>query len=63
MAFEDDETMRKKWKAFYRKIDTKTDDFAAVLKKINGFLAEPFTAVVDGKKLISEWSASDCKWT
>ena len=63
MAFEDDETMRKKWKAFCRKIDTKTYDFAAVLEIINGFLAEPFTAVVDGKKLISEWSASDCKWT
>lgn len=38
MAFDSDEAMQKKWKAFYRKIDTKTDDFSTVLKTIKVFL-------------------------
>ena len=28
MAFDDDEAMQKKWKAFCRKIDTKTDSYS-----------------------------------
>lgn len=32
MGFADDTAMQKKWKAFVRKIDTKTDDFSTVLK-------------------------------
>lgn len=34
MAFGSDDAMRKKWKAFCRKIDTKTDDFSTVLRTI-----------------------------
>ena len=43
MSFANDSAMQKKWKAFCRKIDTKTDNFSAVLKIINVFLAEPRT--------------------
>lgn len=32
MSFGDDAAMQKKWKAFVRKINTKTDDFSTVLK-------------------------------
>lgn len=34
MNFDNDEEMQKKWKAFVRKIDIKTDDFSTVLKTI-----------------------------
>lgn len=36
MAFDSDEAMQRKWKAFCRKIDTKTDDYGVVLKTISG---------------------------
>lgn len=35
MAFGSDDAMQKKWKAFCRKIDTKTDDFNVVLRLLN----------------------------
>ena len=47
MAFGSDDAMQKKWKAFCRKIGTKTDDFDKVLRAIKAFLTEPFTAAVD----------------
>lgn len=50
MAFAENEAMQKKWKAFCRKIDTKTDDFNAVLKTIKAFLIEPFMAAVENKE-------------
>ena len=49
MAFAENDAMQKKWKAFCRKIDTKTDDFNTVLKTIKEFLIEPFTAAVEDK--------------
>ena len=45
--FDSDEAMQKKWKAFTRKIDTKTDDFSTVLNMIKAFLAEPFAMAVE----------------
>lgn len=45
-AFDSDEAMQKKWKAFVRKIDAKTDDYSTVLKTIKTFLIKPFTAAV-----------------
>ena len=42
MAFDGEEAMQKKWKAFCRKIDTKTDNYGTVLKTISDFLAKPF---------------------
>ena len=50
MSFDNDEAMQKKWKAFVRKIDIKTDDYSTVLKTIKVFLTKPFTAVVGGKE-------------
>ena len=45
-----DDAMQKKWKAFCRKIDTKTDDFDTVLRTIKEFLTGPFTASSDKTK-------------
>ena len=54
--------MQKKWKAFCRKIDTKTDDFNTVLKTIKAFLIEPFIAAVEGEELTGKWSAANGEW-
>ncbi len=62
MAFDDDEAMQKKWKAFARKIDTKTDDYSTVLRVIKTFLTKPFTASVEGKKFIERWAAANSEW-
>jgi len=62
MAFDSDEGMQKKWKAFCRKIGTKTDNFSTVLKTIKVFLTKPFTSAVEGKEFIEKWSATDGEW-
>ncbi len=62
MGFDRDGSMQKKWKAFVRKIDTKTDDYGTVLKTIKEFLTEPFVAAVKGKEIIDKWSAYSGKW-
>lgn len=62
MSFDKDEAMQKKWKAFVRKIDTKTDDYSTVLKTIKGFLTKPFTAAVGGKEFTEEWSVTNGEW-
>ena len=62
MSFDNDEAMQKKWKAFVRKIDIKTDDYSTVLKTIKVFLTKPFTAVVGGKEFTPKWSANNGEW-
>lgn len=62
MSFDDDAAMQKKWKAFTRKIDTKTDDYSTVLKTIKAFLTKPFTAAVDGKVFTGNWTAQNDEW-
>lgn len=62
MTFGSDDAMQKKWKAFCRKIDTKTDDFITVLKTIREFLSEPYHAAVENKEFVETWSASNGKW-
>lgn len=62
MSFADDSFMQKKWKAFCRKIDTKTDDFSTVLRTIKVFLTEPFTAAVKGEEFSEKWSAANSEW-
>ncbi len=62
MTFADDEAMQKKWKAFCRKIDTKTDDYGTILKTINDFLARPFAAVVNSITFSEYWSVSVSAW-
>ena len=62
MGFADDAAMQKKWKAFVRKIDTKTDDYSTVLKTIKAFLTKPFAATVENKEFIQQWSAANGDW-
>lgn len=62
MSFDKDTAMQKKWKAFVRKIDTKTDDYSIVLKTIKAFLTKPFTAAVGGKEFTEKWSAVNGEW-
>lgn len=62
MSFADDSAMQKKWKAFVRKIDTKTDDYSTVLKTIKAFLTEPFMAAVEGNAFTGNWTSQNSKW-
>jgi len=62
MGFDDDVAMQKKWKAFVRKIDTKTDDYSTVLKTIKIFLTKPFMAAVNEEEFIEKWSATNSEW-
>lgn len=62
MSFDNDEAMQKKWKAFVRKIDIKTDDYSTVLKTIKVFLTKPFAAAVGGKEFTPKWSANNGEW-
>ncbi len=62
MGFGNDEAMKKKWKAFCRKIDTNTEDYVTVLRKINNFLAKPFIAAVANNNLTECWVSSVNEW-
>ena len=62
IGFADDDAMQKKWKAFVRKIDDKTDDYSTVLNTIKAFLAEPFAAVIEGKEFDKQWVANNGEW-
>lgn len=62
MAFDDDEAMQKKWKAFCRKIDTKTDDYGIVLKTISDFLTKPFLATISLDVFSAKWYTDVCLW-
>ncbi len=62
MGFDDDVAMQKKWKAFVRKINTKTDDYSTVLKTIKAFLTKPFTAAVGDKEFTEKWYATNGEW-
>jgi predicted nucleotidyltransferase component of viral defense system len=62
IGFENDDAMQKKWKAFCRKIDTRTDDYSTVLGTIKIFLEKPFEAAVEGKVYTGKWSADENGW-
>lgn len=62
MSFADDAAMQKKWKAFVRKINTKTDDYSTVLKTIQNFLEQPFIAAAENKTFTECWSAANSEW-
>ncbi|WP_122641507.1 nucleotidyl transferase AbiEii/AbiGii toxin family protein [Luxibacter massiliensis] len=62
MSFGDDAAMQKKWKAFVRKINTRTDDYGTVLRTIQNFLEQPFMAAAENKTFTKCWSAANSKW-
>ncbi len=62
MAFDNDDAMQKKWKAFVRKIDTKTYDYGTVLRTIKAFLIKPFTSAIECKEFAEQWSVSNGEW-
>lgn len=62
LEFDSDDAMQKKWKAFARKIEIKTEDFGKVIGTINLFLAEPIRATVQNKIFTAHWTASENKW-
>ena len=61
-AFDGDDAMQKKWRAFCRKTDIKTDDYSTVLKIIKVFLTKPFIAAVESRSFVEKWSASAVTW-
>lgn len=63
MAFENDEAMQKKWKAFCRKIDAKTDSYSIVLRTISSFLRKPIVAAIDKKPFNEQWTAARNTWS
>lgn len=62
MAFGSDDAMQKKWEAFCRKIDTKTDDFSTVLRTIQVFLTEPYKAAVENTGFHLMWLVRKQIW-
>ena len=62
MAFNSNDAMQKKWKAFVHKIDTKTDDYSTVLKAIKAFLTKPFTSAIRDIDFTEKWSAANGEW-
>jgi predicted nucleotidyltransferase component of viral defense system len=63
MAFGSDNAMQKKWNAFCRKIDTKTDDYDTVLRTIKDFLTEPYTTAIFDNKFTKTWLVNKSSWT
>ena len=62
MSFADDAAMQKKWKAFVRKINAKTDDYSTILRTMWDFLEQPFIAAAENKTFTECWSAASSKW-
>lgn len=62
IAFHGDEAMQKKWKAFVKKINTKTDDFRTVLDTIKRFMEDPFSAAIEDTEYYGQWSAYNGVW-
>ena len=62
MAFGSDDAMQKKWKAFCRKIDTKTDSYDTVLRTMEAFLVEPYTAAVENTGFHLMWFVEKQNW-
>ena len=62
LTFDNDDAMQKKWRAFCRKTDIKTDDYSAVLSTIKTFLEKPFVAAVENSVFDSSWHAINQAW-
>lgn len=62
IAFDSDDRMQKKWKAFTKKIELKMIDFSVILQSIHTFLYEPYTAVIKTKAFKKQWKAQEGIW-
>lgn len=62
MSFDTDVLMQRKWKAFIRKIDAKTDDFSKVINTINDFLRLPIETALTDTNFLMQWKASSNTW-
>lgn len=62
MAFDDNEAMQKKWRAFCRKINTKTDNYSIVLQTIKDFLTKPINAAINVTYFDEQWTATASIW-
>lgn len=62
MSFDADDLMQRKWKAFIKKIDAKTDDFSKVINTIDHFLRFPIKTALNGTNFLMQWKASSNIW-
>ena len=62
MSFDADDLMQRKWKAFIKKIDAKTDDFSKVINTIDHFLGFPIETALNGTNFLMQWKASSNIW-
>ena len=62
IGFADDDAMQKKWKAFVRKIDAKTDEYSTVLNTIKAFLEHPYIAAITGNEFTKHWTSTKLQW-
>lgn len=62
MSFDADDLMQRKWKAFIKKIDAKTDDFSKVINTIDDFLRFPIETALNGTNYLMQWKASSNIW-
>ncbi len=62
MSFDADDLMQRKWKAFIKKIDAKTDDLSKVINTIDDFLRFPIETALNGTNFLMQWKASSNIW-
>lgn len=62
VSFDADDLMQRKWKAFIKKIDAKTDDFSKVINTIDDFLRFPIETALNGTDFLMQWKASSNIW-
>lgn len=62
VSFDADDLMQRKWKAFIKKIDAKTDDFSKVINTIDDFLRFPIETALNGTNFLMQWKASSNIW-
>ena len=60
--FATDDGMRKKWKAFGKKIGVELEEYEETIETIDIFLGDVLEAVIDGKEYEMCWSAVEGEW-
>lgn len=61
-ALVDDDDIRKRWKAFLKKMPGIETDFSIIMPGIRGFLEPVFVAIVDEKQFSLKWNAIKTEW-